>query len=32
MTANAKAKYDKKKKSLRIVIPVDQSIAYEPEQ
>lgn len=28
LTANAKAKYDKKKKVLRIVIPVDQSVNY----
>ena len=32
MTFNAKAKYDKKKKSLRIVIPVDQCVKYEPEK
>jgi len=30
VTSNAKAKYDKKKKSLRIVIPVDQTVKYEP--
>jgi hypothetical protein len=28
----AKAKYDKKKKSLRIIIPIDQSINYHPEE
>lgn len=32
VTANAKAKYDKKKKALRIVIPVDQSVTYESEK
>jgi hypothetical protein len=32
LTSNAKAKYDKKKKSLRIVIPVDQTINYVPEK
>ena len=32
LTANAKAKYDKKKKKLRIVIPVDQTVKYEPEE
>ena len=32
VTANAKAKYDKKKKCLRIVIPVDQTVNYEPER
>lgn len=31
-TGNAKAKYDKKKKCLRIVIPIDQSVNYEPEK
>ena len=31
LTASAKAKYDKKKKSLRIIIPVDQTVKYEPE-
>ena len=28
LTASAKAKYDKKKKSLRIIIPVDQTVKY----
>jgi hypothetical protein len=32
LTGNAKAKYDKKKKCLRIVIPIDQSVNYEPEK
>ena len=32
LTANSRAKYDKKKKSLRIIIPVDQTINYEPEK
>ncbi len=31
-TASAKAKYDKKKKILRITIPVDQTVNYEPEK
>ena len=28
LTSSAKAKYDKKKKSLRIIIPVDQTVKY----
>ena len=28
----AKAKYDKKKKTLRIVIPIDQSVNYHTQQ
>lgn len=32
VTSSAKAKYDKKKKCLRIVIPVDQTVSYEPEK
>ena len=32
LTASAKAKYDKKKKSLRIIIPVDQTVKYQPEK
>lgn len=31
-TSLAKAKYDKKKKCLRIIIPIDQSINYFPEE
>ena len=32
VTGNAKAKYDKKKKSLRIVIPIDQTVKYEQDE
>jgi hypothetical protein len=28
LTANAKAKYDKKQKTLKIEIPVDQTLPY----
>jgi hypothetical protein len=31
LTAKAKAKFDKKKKTLRIVIPIDQSVKYNQE-
>lgn len=32
LTENAKAKFDKKKKTLRIVIPIDQTINYHPQE
>ena len=32
VTGNAKAKYDKKKRSLRIVIPIDQTVKYEQDE
>lgn len=32
LTANAKSKYDSKKKILRVIIPIDQTIKYHPEQ
>lgn len=32
VTGSAKAKYDKKKKCLRIVIPVDQTVKYEQQK
>ena len=32
MTASAKAKYDKKKKCLRIIIPVDQTVNYNQDK
>ena len=31
LTAKAKAKYDRKKKCLRITIPIDQSVRYESQ-
>lgn len=32
MTENVKAKFDKKKKVLRLVFPIDQSIKYYQEE
>lgn len=32
MTENVKAKFDKKKKVLRLIFPIDQSIKYHQEE